>query len=516
MPKAPSTRRNRTTRPPPRKPTSSSKPPPRPRKKRTIYNPNRHSLASLPYHILTTILRYAASTPDSPFPNTALLLKTLTLCRTLYEPTLAVLYHTPPTNTLPYAHRLLHALREQAHVRPLVKALIVNTEPLLLTRAAPWGAWDICEFLSLASGVRKVDIRPTRVSGARGFRMERNWQYPSELWKAFDEAGVLLHEWTWRGEFMEQIDLDEFKRVHSLRPFLGLRSVGLVGIESNDEGATVGDLSREKGCAEVLAQLGALKVVVFEDCSVVNEHLFSEFTTRAPGARLMKLSFMGCPRLTSSEDNLPSLLQSSLCSTTLTSLTITNSPSCNLSFTLSLPPSLQTLSYTASLTPPPSILPTPPTPAQWPQNLASLTLNRIKFTSQTPCSALLSSLISAAPRLSAMHDITIWCILDIDWRARGAFREIWEPRVKSAFQRCWTGGGGGEVRFDNLRPAERIFSERDFLDFGNETGGGGGGGRRRARVGGGGSGRRGGRRGGAVGILGVRRATESDDEDYRD
>ncbi|KAG0132135.1 hypothetical protein HOY82DRAFT_578216 [Tuber indicum] len=510
MPKAPSTRRNLTTNQPPRKPPTSSKPTPRP-KKTTIYNPNKHSLASLPYHILTTILHYAASTPGSPFPDTTLLLKTLTLCRTLYEPTLAVLYHTPLTNTLPCAHRLLHTLRERVYVRPLVKALIVDIEPLLVTRAAPWGAWDICEFLSLASGVREVDIRHARVSSVRACAMGRSWQYPSELWNVLDQAGVLLHGWTWRGEFMERIDLDELKRVHSLRPFLGLRRVGLVGIESNDEGATAGDLSREEGCAEVLASLGALREVAFEDCSVANEHFFSELTTRAPGARLTKLSFTNCPRLTSSEDNLPSLLQSPLCSTTLTSLTITNSPSCTLSFTLSLPPTLQTLSYTASSIPSRlSILPIPPTPTQWPQDLTSLTLNLIKFTSQTACSALFSSLISAAPRLPAMHDIAIWCILDMDWRARGTFRETWEPRVKSAFQRCWAGGGGGEVRFDNSRPAERIFSERDFLDFGDGASGGGGGGRRnRASRGTGG-----GRRSGRVGILGVRRTAESDDEDY--
>ncbi|PWW72660.1 hypothetical protein C7212DRAFT_226107 [Tuber magnatum] len=395
MPKAPPTRRNLTThklpRKSPRKPPASSKPPPRPKKKGTIYNPNRHSLASLPYHILTTILRYAASTPNSPFPDTALLLKTLTLCRTLYEPTLAVLYHTPPTNTLPYAHRLLYALRERAHVRPLVKVLIVDTEPLLVTRAAPWGAWDICEFLSLASSVREVDIRPSRISGARAFTIERNWQYPSELWNVLDEAGVLLHEWTWRGKFMEGVCLDELKRVHSLRPFSGLRRVGLVGIESNDEGATVGDLSREEGCAEVLALLGALREVVFEDCSVVNKHLFSEFITRAPRTRLTKLSFTSCPRLTSSGDNLPALLQSPLCNTTLTSLTITNSPSCNLSFTLTLPSTLQTLSYTASLTPSPSplsILPSPPAPAQWPQDLASLTLNPNAQRRYTACDAI--------------------------------------------------------------------------------------------------------------------------------
>ena len=64
------------------------------------------------------------------------------------------------------------------------------------------------------------------------------------------------------------------------------------------------------------------------------------------------------------------------------------------------------------------------------------------------------------------------------------------------------------MRFDNSRPAERIFSERDFFDFGNGEGAGSRG--RRTRVGDG----RGGRRSGGVGILGVRRANESDDEDY--
>jgi len=96
----------------------------------------------------------------------------------------------------------------------------------------------------------------------------------------------------------------------------------------------------------------------------------------------------------------------------------------------------------------------------------------------------------------------------MDWRTRGTFRETWEPRVKSAFQRCWTGGGGGEVRFDNSRPAERIFSERDFFDF--ENGAGGGSRRRRSTRAGDGRGRA----CGGVGILGVRRANESDDEDY--
>ncbi|RPA99524.1 hypothetical protein L873DRAFT_1683399 [Choiromyces venosus 120613-1] len=515
MPKAPTTR-SRTSRnnnnPPPRKPpqTTTNKPPTNPKKskKTTTYNPAKHSLASLPYHILTTILHYASATPPSPYPDTTLLLNTLTLCRTLYEPTLAVLYHTPPTHTLSTAHRLLHTLRERVHLRPLVKALVVEVEPLLVTRAAPHGAWDICEFLRLASGVREVDIRhPSNGNGGSGSRAwatvaGRQWRYPAALWSILDEAGTLLRGWTWRGEFMDGVlDLDGLKSLHSQRAFSGLRRVGLVGIESNyDEGDMEGDFSREEGCAEVLTLLQSLKEVSFEDCTIVNDHLFSTFIPKAPSCRLSKLEFTNCPRLTSLETNLPSLLQSPLCASTLTSLTISNSPACNLTFTLSLPATLQTLSYTAPPTSSPPLLPMPPTPSHWPRDLTSLTLLLLKFPTQADCAALLSSLISAAPRLTAMHDITLWCILDVNWRARGSFREMWVGRVKDAFGRCWNGGGGGEVRFDNSRPAEKIFSESDFLDFGS--------GEVRGRRG------RRGRRGGAVGILGVRRVVESDDEDY--
>lgn len=463
------------------KPASSSR-------ARTSYNPSKHSLASLPYHVLSAILIHAAATPDAlhDWPDPSFLLSCATLCRTLHDPAIAVLYRNPPTLPPTRAHRLLNTLRERPGLGRKIKRLVVEVDPLLTTKLGRV-AWDVCEFVLLARGLQdlqfahEVDKPPYREES----RMKLGWRYPDALWDALEGRrpeqapveGLRLKSWKWSGRFIGGLSFDDVGRINGLRSFSTLTSISLIYID------TLGDASVEKHIAGLVSSLPDLRDIKFECSSIVNHKLLTLLSTSASHLKLRELRLINCPLLEASDCcssepglGLTSFLQQPPCRS-LQVLEVASCRSCPLTFiaALSSTPVLEHLSFDAHLfntsasyassdTSYAALLPLPDSAlVAWPATLRSVTATSLRKWSSGECIAFLSSLVDAAPRMRHMKRVSIWCMLtDIDWRERAEFREKWSEGVGAAFGAAEK----VEVRFDNARPAEQLWREGDFLQEG--------------------------------------------------
>lgn len=471
------------------KPASSSR-------ARTSYNPSKHSLASLPYHVLSTILIHAATTPDAlhDWPDPSFLLSCATLCRTLHDPAIAVLYHNPPTLPPTRAHRLLGALRERPGLGQKIKRLVVEVDPLLTTKLGRV-AWDVCEFVLLARGLQdlqfahEVDKPPYREES----RMKLGWRYPDALWDALEGRGhaeqapvegLRLRSWKWSGRFIGSLSFDDVARINGLRSFSTLTSISLIYIDTLDVRG-LGDASVEKHIAGLVSSLPDLRDIKFECSSIVNHKLLTLLSTSASHLKLRELRLINCPLLEASDCSsepglgLTSFLQQPPCRS-LQVLEVASCRSCPLTFiaALSSTPVLEHLSFDAHLfntsssysssdTTYAALLPLSDSALiAWPATLRSITATSLRMWSSGECIAFLSSLVDAAPRMQHMKRVSIWCMLtDIDWRERAEFREKWSEGVGAAFGAAEK----VEVRFDNARPAEQLWREGDFLQDGGSV-----------------------------------------------
>lgn len=538
------------------KPASSS---------RTAYNPSKHSLASLPYHVLLTILTHAATTPGAlhDWPDPSFLLSCATLCRSLHDPAVAALYCNPPTLPPARAHRLLNILRERPGLGQKIKRLVVEVDPLLTTKVGRV-AWDVCEFVLLARGLQdlqfahEVDQPPYREES----RMKLGWRYPDALWDALEGRrpadgeghaeqapveGLRLKSWKWSGRFIGSLSFDDIGRIHTLRSLSTLTRISLIYIDTLDDHG-LGDGSVEKHIAGLVSSLPGLRDIKFECSSIVNHKLLTLLSTSASHLKLRELRLINCPLLEASSASsssslepglgLTSFLQQPPCRT-LQVLEVTSCQSCPLTFiaALSSTPVLEhlsfdahlfnTTSYASSDTSYAALLPLSDSALiAWPPTLRSITATSLRKWSSGECIAFLSSLVDAAPRMQHMRRVSIWCMLtDIDWRERAEFREKWSAGVGVAFGAAEK----VEVRFDNARPAEQLWRENDFLQEGRSVfarartrtakrtrtkrgaqgrgGGGGGGGVSRTRVGSGGAGRK---------VVVLSESDSEGDEEYND
>lgn len=461
---------------------------------RVSYNPSKHSLASLPYHILLTILAHAATTPGAlhDWPSTSFLLSCATLCRTLHDPAIAVLYSNPPTLPTARAHRLLHTLRERPELGQKIKRLAVEVDPLLTTKLGG-RAWDVCEFLLLARGVRDLQFAH-EVDNRGDSGVKLGWRYSDALWDALEGKrsalegeetepapveGLRLKSWKWSGRLVGHKSFAEIGVIHELRSFSTLTSISLIYINALVDRHGINDGSIEKYVAKLLSSLPELRDIKLEYCTVVNSNFLSVLSASASHLKLRELRVLNCPFLEDSDPSsgaglgLTSFLQQPPCRS-LKVLEVKSCQACSLAFVtaLSCTPMLEHLSFDGHISNPLSpnashlesctILSVSDSALiRWPRTLQSLTASSLRQWSSAECIAFLTSLVDAAPTMPRLSRIRIWCMLtDIDWRGRAKFREKWTDVVAAAFGNAEM----VEVRFDNARPAGQLWKETDFLE----------------------------------------------------
>lgn len=359
--------------------------------------------------------------------------------------------------------------------------------------------WDVCEFVLLARGLQHLefvhveDYPPYRRVAGR----KLGWGYPDALWDALEEhgpavegeedaqvgpavrEGVRLRSWKWNGTLIGTLSFPDIDKIHQQRSFSTLTSLSLIYI--NVEAGVPQSDDFERDIAKLASSLPKLRDVKFTCSTVVNRKFLSYLSVSASHLKLRELRLINCPFLEASDcrdgENpgmgLTSFLQTPICRD-LKVLEIASCRSCTLSFTtaLSATPTLEHLSFDARLIFTAqtgyvglnydSLLSiTDAALITWPPTLQSLTATSLRRWGSTECIAFLSSLVDAAPTMQRLKRLEIWSMLtDIDWRERAEFREHWTEVVEGAF----SGTEKVEVKFDNARPAGKLWGEEDFIE----------------------------------------------------
>jgi hypothetical protein len=491
----------------------------------------RKNLTELPYHILLEIFLYASSQNFlHGWPNSAYLLQLATMCRSFYEPALSALYRNPPTAPPLRAHQLRQTLIQRPELGRKVKQLFFEIDPLLRLTTPGYGHFDIAEFVRRCTGLKElwiahqVDQPPYRWVGAAP-----SWKYPVALFDVLEgvasdsEGGaggegyhaqdpIRLQSWRWNGLFLGDYGQEKITHIHSQPSFQSLKRLSIIYI-----------LDADISWVQTLSVLSQLEELELECCDLTEESL-PEFATAATNMRLKALSFVNCSTLQS--DWLLPLLLSPIC-TGLERLAVVHCRSCDLAFlpALSNTPQLRALSfdgrYFATLESHNDAKPTYntllPLSAEpvWPSTLHSLKLLNLRKWSADEVEAFLDSLVSTAPKLPHMRELSLHCILDdLGWRERARVRDKYErillhafvrpPSVPSAAScppspaqataedspsrrrrsarthapqvadvseknlkyRGFCGPDRVDIKMDNARPTEVHFAEDDFLQGG--------------------------------------------------
>jgi hypothetical protein len=243
---------------------------------------------------------------------------------------------------------------------------------------------------------------------------------------------------------MDGLDMPKLVAIHSMRSFSALKTLSLVCVPTLHDG---GLIVKETEMAQLIGMLSNLTELTFNCCPIANDQFLTLLADKAQQLTLESLSFIFCDNLTGGSTGLAKFLGRPLCRR-LKTLQIRTCTKFSLSFLTTLAhstPYLQTLAYEDQLflplidvyQPPPQ-QPSFPT---WPQTLTSLTLWCLKRISSESCSAFLESLLMAAPTLTNLRHVSIWCILALSHHAQAEFRKEWAPRLQQGFaRRCNSGG----------------------------------------------------------------------------
>lgn len=406
------------------------------------------NLSQLPYHILLDIFLFAShGNFVHGWPNCTCLAALARTCKNFYEPAISALYRNPPTAPPVRAHQLLRRLRERPELGSKVKRLVLDIDPLLKLSTAGYGRFDAGEFVSLCSGIKEVwishpwDLPPYRWDT----NIPPHWKYPQELFDALEGGApkradgeaeetartpIRLHGWRWNHLFT---DIEHVAHRHLQPSFQTLRRLSIIYI-----------LDPLLDFGPALAVLPHLEDLELERCSF-RPAILSGIATAAPALRLKSLSLINCGELESL--SLSELLRSRTCGQ-LEHLQVASCRSCDLAFlsALSHTPNLLTLHFEGKYFSTTAIyndakpgyqtlLPLDSMPL-YPPNLRSLKLLNLRKWSAEEVEAFLDSLVSAAPRLRRMRELSLHCILDgFGWRERAGVRDKYEPKLLHAFVR---------------------------------------------------------------------------------
>ncbi|KAF8544574.1 hypothetical protein BDD12DRAFT_977706 [Trichophaea hybrida] len=450
---------------------------------------SRRNLSQLPYHILLEIFLIASNKNFlHGWPDCAFLLGVATTCKNFYEPAIAALYRNPSTAPSLRAHQLLETLRGNPVLGRKIKHLVFEIDPLLRLSTPGFGHFDVAGFVRLCTGLKELwlahpcDLAPYRWSGP-----PPPWKYPSTLFDALEgvpmegedgnNAPIRLQSWRWNGLFTGCEGSQEITRIHLQQSFQSLKRLSIIYL-----------LDKQIDFIPALAVLPRIEELELECCNFTPETM-SNLPVAAPNLRLKSLSFINCALLES--DSFSLLLLSNICNQ-LEHLKVANCRSCNLEFlpALSNTPHLRSLFFDGKYfftlfihnsTKPTyeKLLPLSAVPV-YPPTLHSLKLLNLRKWNSEEAGAFLDGLLSAAPGLSGIRELSLHCILDgLDWRERAAVRDKYESKLLHAFVRPPTTHTSDktfkgtaehdrvDVKIDNARPAETHFGEQDFLEFEN-------------------------------------------------
>jgi hypothetical protein len=421
----------------------------------------RTNLSQMPFHILLDIFLLAAARDGKTINHygwydARLLVNFATTCKAFYDPALVALYRHPGGGQVIYQGLFLEKIWQSFSRRPELLKYVRSFYVDLNHMSGDEDLWSLLELLPNLKEIWVQDyLKPW---GVEPMRVKK---YPSRLFHLLEHVGTVealsaqnsdqktrLEGWKWDSVlFNKEFTAQDITQIHQGHSFQSLKRLAMYNMPIRFE------LTHETPSAHWLLCLGALPHL--EDLHLCNCPISGDEDpdTILPNLRLKRLT-ISIPSL--KDEMLPSLfrresettksisqlLSSNICSN-LQHLILDGLHSCSLGFLCILSNTkLQTLHYSGmdlekSVV---SILPTTVTPF-YPPTLISLKFKGLrKWESQESLEMFLDSLLSAAPKLTYLRELELYCIMDCtsDYKQRAEIREKYEDRLLHAFVRPHT------------------------------------------------------------------------------
>lgn len=401
---------------------------------------------SLPLSILRDVFVFASQPLDSD--SVSWLHKAAHTCRGFATPALEAYYYSPAIlNTLD-PHRLLELLRirddRYVNYNTKVKSLVIDMPKLSYT-AHNRSLFDLSELVAELPQLQELEvINPIDLPPYRRIRTQQ-WYYPANLFQTLEEHGQRLKVWRWSRDMVSDPSqlYPHIASVHEGKAFERLESLYFCGFDVDDSPSAVikGDYGEDivLDIPWTVSKLPSVKDITFISCNLVRD----DFLTRLP-ATLERLELVNCWRVNS--DMLSKYLAQK--GSKLKELVLRHNVTLNLKFLTELAtscPQLETLYvdghyYSERV----SINDAEPEYAEllsasdvptWPATLRHLSLLHLQKWSQEAGTNFFRSLVDGAPTLLDLRHLAIQAHIDIPWRDRAGFRDMWTERVQRVFLR---------------------------------------------------------------------------------
>ncbi|KIX99229.1 uncharacterized protein Z520_04805 [Fonsecaea multimorphosa CBS 102226] len=400
----------------------------------------------LPYHVLVSIMQYAAYPLYGPTsraqPSINWLCEVGTLCRTFHEACTAALLYSPPLYPSWRAHCLMGLLaqppeelstdyRRKIHFLDIeVKQLLVRTSGISMDRLI--SMTPQLQGLRLYSNYDDL----TTVIWAQPAAKKFKWSYPTELFERLETDNLFMRSFEWNGRFPNAMDvLKVAVKAHCRPSFSRLRDLTFLNLTLPEKAKETDVISAQSLLAGVLSSVPELQFLSLRNCGIVDE---VTMPTLPPG--LLHLELANCPGLTS--DALEGYLTRA---SSLRVLKLDGNQSMDLGFIAnlqSLCPHLQHLEIDMLYIDPTSFRDREPLydellpngPPTWPTDLASISIENMRQLTQDDAEEFLASLVESSERLPHLRRLNIKAILKgASWRDRASFRQRWLPKLENVF-----------------------------------------------------------------------------------
>jgi hypothetical protein len=407
---------------------------------------------SLPLAILRDIFVFASQPLDGD--NASWLLKAARTCRAFAEPALEAYYLAPAiTNTL-HPHHLLELLRirKDRHINynTKVKRLELDMTTLSYT-AHNRPLFDLSELVAELPQLHHLEI--TNPIDGPPYRRAKKQQYyyPANLFQTLEEHGQRLKTWRWSRDMISGLsqssELDQLfphmASVHEGKSFSGLERLIVCGfdVEDSPSATTTGDHGEEVilDMPWAIGKLPSVKDLTFTSCNIVRD----SFLNQLPG-NLERLELVNCWKVNGN------MLSEYLAQkgAQLKELILSHNVTLDLTFLTTLASSCPRLEilrvdghfyseriaindadpeYEELLTS--SDIPT------WPTALRHISLLHLQKWSQEAGTNFFRSLVEGAPSLPDLRHLAIQAHINIPWRDRAGFRDMWTDRLQRVYLR---------------------------------------------------------------------------------
>jgi hypothetical protein len=406
---------------------------------------------SLPLAILRDIFVFASQPLDSDSASS--LLKTARTCRAFSEPALEAYYYAPAILTTLHPHHLLELLRirQNRYINYNTKVKRLQFEMTMLSYTAHnRPLFDLSELVAELPQLHHLEItNPIDRIPYRRIKLQQ-WFYPANLFQTLEEHSHRLKTWRWSRDMISDASLvnDPYQlfpymaAVHEGKAFKSLESLYICGFDVDDSLPAITGEDDEQITLDMpwtIAKLPNVRDITFISCNIVRD----DFLNKLP-PNLERLEITNCWKLNS--DILSDYLREK--GSHLKELVLKHNITLNLAFLTSLAtscPRLETLivdghyyserQSTNDADPEYEELLGASHVPTWPTTLRHLSLMHLSKWAQEGGTNLFRSLVDGASSLHNLRHLEIKAHINIPWRDRAGFRDMWTDRLQRVYLR---------------------------------------------------------------------------------